>query len=262
MEINKNKEALKKSYRALKPYSEKYKFDFERFLFSLDLLFPKTSIGGKKILDIGSGIGIMAIALKNLGAQVTGADKFIFPDEEENFYTVANFKKLKRIWDESGFNVVQTDISVGKLPFGDNSFDIIICDATVEHLDWSPKDLFREVHRVLNSEGLFLVTTPNLANLLRRLRFLFGRSPNWDIESFFNSARNFRGHRREFTLNELVKMLEWSSFKIITQKTKNIFINPKRIFNPRKIFAQLCGIISYFFPSMREMIYVLAQKGK
>ncbi len=260
MEKNKTKESLKKSYQILCPFSERYKVDFKRFLFSLNLLVLEQNIQGKKILDVGSGIGIMAIALKNLGAQVTGVDKFIFPDEADNCYAISDFNKLKHIWDENNFKVIKTDVAEEKLPFNDDYFDFIICDATIEHLNSSPKDLFAEVYRILKRNGLFLVTTPNLANLLKRLRFLFGRSPDWDIGDFFHRGPDFRGHRREFTLNELVKMLEWSSFEIVKKKTRNIFSDPKRLFMPRKITSQLCSIMSFPFPSMREMIYVLAKK--
>ncbi len=224
MEKNKVNEFLEKSYQILQPFSEKYKIDFKRFLFSLNLLVPEQDIRGKKILDIGGGIGIMAIALKNLGAQVTITDKFIFPDESKNCYTISNFDKLKHIWDENRIEVVRADVAKDKLPFNDNYFDIVTCDATIEHLDMSPKILFEEVRRILKGNGLFLVTTPNLADLLRRLRFfLLGRSPHWDLKDFFDSGSNFRGHRREFTLDEVSKMLEWSFFRVLQKNNKNVF---------------------------------------
>lgn len=260
MEKNNINESLRESYSTLTPFSQKYRGDFKRFLFSLNLLFP-LGIKGKKILDIGSGIGIMAIALKNLGAEVTGVDKFIFPDERENFYSIFDFEKMKSIWEENSFKVVKSDIAYEKLPFSDGDFDIVICDATIEHFDNSPKDLFKEVHRVLKNKGLFLVTTPNLASLLKRLRFfIFGRSPNWDLKDFFESGPNFKGHRREFTLLEMVKMLKWSSFGVLDKKTKNIFFNPKKFFLSRKIAEQFCCLLSQPFPAMREMIYILAKK--
>lgn len=261
MEKNKIKEALEKSYRILEPFSEQYKIDFKRFLFSLNLLVSEQTIKGKKILDIGGGIGIMAIALKNLGAQVTIADKFIFPDELKNCYTISNFDKLKNIWDENSIEVIRVDVVKDKLSFNDNYFDIVTCDATIEHLDISPKILFEEVRRILKDNGLFFITTPNLADLLRRLRFfLLGRSPHWDLRDFFESGSNFRGHRREFTSGEVLKMLEWSSFSVLQKKNKNVFFNPSSFFHKQKIFAQISSILSWPFFSMREMVYVLAKK--
>lgn len=254
------KEALEKSYETLRPFSDKYRNDFRRFLISLKLLASKTKIEGKKILDVGSGIGIMVSALNNLGGDASGVDKFIFPEESENFYSIEDFNSLKDIWEKKNIKIINADISAEKLPFDDGQFDIVICDATIEHLNESPKRLFREVNRILKNGGLFLVTTPNFASLLKRLRFLFGRSPNWDINDFFKSGSNFRGHRREFTISEIIRMLEWSSFEIIKKKTKNIFFNLKKLFSLKKSPAQICGFLSYPFLSMRDMIYVVARK--
>jgi SAM-dependent methyltransferase len=259
--MSKTEEALKKSYQLFEPFSRQYKVDFRRFLFSLDLLSSYNAIKGKRILDIGSGIGIMVCALDNLGAHVAGVDKFIFPGERQNFYTISDFEKLQSIWQRGQIKIIKSDILNEPLPFPEKTFDVIISDATIEHLSDSPKNLFYEIHRVLKKEGLVLITTPNLANLLRRLRFfLLGRSPHWDLKEFFESGSNFRGHRREFTSSELVKMLKWSSFEIVNKAVKNVFFNPNRFLHKQKIFAQISGILSWPFSSMRDMIYVLAKK--
>lgn len=252
---------LEKVYKLFGPFSVQYKIDFKRFLISLNLLSSFGAIKNKKILDVGSGIGILVGALNVLGADAVGVDKFIFNDEKQNFYTVTDFKKLESIWQGAGIKIIKSDIVNEPLPFPDETFDAVISDATIEHLPDSPKDLFLEIRRVLKKDGLFLVTTPNLANLLRRLRlFLLGRSPNWDIRDFFESGSNFKGHRREFTLSELIKMLEWSSFTVIQKSTKNIFFGFRRFLRRKNFFAQLCSTLSIPLSAAREMIYVLAKK--
>lgn len=256
-----NKAALEEIYQLFGSFSVQYKIDFKRFLISLNLLSSLGVIKNKKILDVGSGIGILVGALRALGADAVGVDKFIFDDERQNFYTVTDFKKLESIWREGKIKIIKSDIVNESLPFPDETFDVVISDATMEHLPDSPKDLFLEVRRVLKKNGLFLATTPNLANLLRRLRFfLLGRSPNWDIKDFFESGSNFRGHRREFTLNEVVNMLEWSSFMIIQKNVKNVFFGFGRFFQRKNFFAQLCSAFSLPLFTTREMIYVLAKK--
>ncbi|MEK9183280.1 MAG: class I SAM-dependent methyltransferase [Patescibacteria group bacterium] len=253
--------ALEKIYRLFGHLSFQYKIDFKRFLISLNLLSSLGAIKGKKILDVGSGIGILVGALGILEADAVGVDKFIFQDEKQNFYTISDFKKLESIWQEGKIKIIKSDIVNEPLPFPDETFDVVVSDATIEHLPDSPKDLFLEVRRVLKKDGFFLVTTPNLANLLRCLRFfLLGRSPNWDVKDFFESGSNFKGHRREFTLDEVVKILEWSFFAVLQKNTRNVFFSLGRFFQRKNFFAQLCSTLSIPFSRRREMIYVLAKK--
>lgn len=255
------KAVLEEIYQLFGHLSVQYKIDFKRFLISLNLLLSLGAIKDKKILDVGSGIGILVGALSNLGADAVGIDKFIFQDEKQNFYTISDFKKLESIWQKGKIKIIKSDIVNESLPFPDETFDVVVSDATIEHLPDSPKDLFLEVRRVLKKNGLFLVTTPNLANLLRRLRFfLLGRSPNWDIKDFFEDGSNFRGHRREFTLGEVVNMLERSSFMVLQKNVKNVFFGFSRFFQRKNFFAQLCSAFSLLLFTTREMIYVLAKK--
>ena len=49
--------------------------------------------------------------------------------------------------------------SAYKLPFGDNTFDMIICSEVLEHLH-EYKEAINEVHRVLKPGGKFLASVP------------------------------------------------------------------------------------------------------
>ncbi len=110
------------------------------------------------------------------------------------------------------------------------------------------------------SNRYVLISTPNLATLVKRLRFIIGRSPFWDIKDYFEKSNKFLGHRREFTAKELKIMLELSGFEVVEIKSSNTFLNIKRFMNPKKIIAQLCSIISLPFKDMHEMIFIIAKK--
>ncbi|MBI4059670.1 class I SAM-dependent methyltransferase [Candidatus Giovannonibacteria bacterium] len=256
-------DALPRAYRTLTPWSDIYTFDFRRFLNSLKILEREAGpLAGKKVLDLGSGIGLMIKTLNLLGAEAMGVDKLVFSSEPASIYSVKNFEKLETLWRENGIKVFKSDLAFENLPFGDESFDVAICDATIEHLPVAPKHLFSEARRILRKDGLFLVTTPNIASLWKRIRFLLlGRSPNWDLKDYFENWNNFRGHSREFTKKELREMLEWSGFKIISLETKNVFRNEKRFFskNPQKVMSQVFEFLSAPFPGARDTIYALAK---
>ncbi|MBI2603992.1 MAG: methyltransferase domain-containing protein [Candidatus Harrisonbacteria bacterium] len=253
------KETLRSVYRDLGSFSEPYEVDFKRFLYSLELLGKRNLIRGKRILDLGCGVGIMALALRKLGADASGVDKFIFPSAPGNQYRIADMKALQRIWEKHGLVVAEHDI-LTRLPFADGTFDAVISDATIEHLLHSPKGLFVEVHRVLAPKGVFLVTTPNFANLLRRVRFMFGRSPMWDLKDYFDRGEHFTGHRREFTIGELRTMLKWTGFSVPLITAKNSFFNWRRLLHPQKALAHIAALLSMLLPKMKEMIFALAMK--
>ena len=52
-----------------------------------------------------------------------------------------------------------------RMPFVDESFDLIVCLWVLEHLK-DPVDAFREVRRVLRPRGHFVFVTPNMRNPL------------------------------------------------------------------------------------------------
>jgi len=119
---------------------------------SLKSVLPK-SLKRKRALDIGSGIGRIALALAQLGAAVTAVD-----------ISGAMLKLLKkRIHKEKlavSVNTVQS--SSDNLPFGDDSFDIVTCFGLLEHL---PEEVRRqtmfEAFRVMKPKGKFFVVVNN-----------------------------------------------------------------------------------------------------
>jgi SAM-dependent methyltransferase len=71
-----------------------------------------------------------------------------------------------------------------QLPFCDEIWDAAISFELVEHLI-EPAGLLSEVSQVLRSVGVFVVSTPNLADVFSRIIFLFGYNPfNYDPSAY------------------------------------------------------------------------------
>jgi SAM-dependent methyltransferase len=78
---------------------------------------------------------------------------------------------------QDGVKVAIANLNSEKLPYQNDTFDIVTCTEVVEHLEHY-RETIQEAYRVLKSGGTFVVTTPNILNLKSRIRFL--------IFGFFN----------------------------------------------------------------------------
>jgi SAM-dependent methyltransferase len=74
--------------------------------------------------------------------------------------------------------------SIDSLPFPDESFDVVVCDNVLEHLD-QPARVFSEVRRVLRPGGVFLGKTPNRYHYMP---LVARATPLW-FHRFVNRAR-------------------------------------------------------------------------
>jgi SAM-dependent methyltransferase len=97
------------------------------------------------------------------------------------------------------------------LPFGDASFDVVLCLEVLEHL-FAPHDAAREMLRVLRPGGALLATVPNAAYWRRRLDLFFlGRvNPLGDALSVREPWRD--PHIRFFNRSTFRRMLVQAGF--------------------------------------------------
>ena len=73
--------------------------------------------------------------------------------------------------------------------------------------------LLTDCHRLLNAQGLLLVSVPNVANITVRLSLLFGR--------FEYTERSIldKTHLRFFTRKSVRRMIEKAGYEIVAEKT-------------------------------------------
>ena len=111
--------------------------------------------------------------------------------------------KQTRALERKGYKVTSIDISKEyekcrivdlnkKLPFKDNSFDLIWCSEVIEHLK-SPEFTVNEFRRVLRKGGKMVLTTPNSYCWIFKFLYLFGLTPKQlqreDHTYFFNEKQ-------------------------------------------------------------------------
>ncbi|MBQ8982338.1 MAG: class I SAM-dependent methyltransferase [Lachnospiraceae bacterium] len=125
---------------------EKYFFDVVTKYYYLDYVRQ-----GDKVLDIGAGTGRLSIACYDKGAKVTAVDT------SESMLDV-----LLQKASEIETVIVQDE----KLPFSDDSFDVVVsCDAMIHFMDW--EKFFEEHVRVLKRGGYIVYNMYNAEHLKR-----------------------------------------------------------------------------------------------
>jgi len=151
------------------------------------------------VLEIGCGNGVVLHHVAGRCRRITGIEI------SENRCRVAeeNLAGLDR-----PVEIIHADIERG-IPMPDGSFDAIVWADVIEHV----VDLFeamREVSRLLAKDGVLITSTPNIAYLPRRLRFLFGSFPGTSATREGFDVRPGEmydgGHLHYFTHSSLKKL--------------------------------------------------------
>lgn len=94
--------------------------------------------------------------------------------------------------------------SAEKLPFAENSFDLILFYETIEHVE-NPKDCLKEVKRILKKDGTLILTMDSGSLLFRIAWFIWENS----------KGKIWQGaHLHPFHHTELEHLIRSSDFKI------------------------------------------------
>jgi predicted SAM-dependent methyltransferase len=118
------------------------------------------------------------------------------------------------------------DVERDRFPYGDNYFDTLLACELLEHLNHDPMHMLIEAHRVLKPNGALVLTTPNAASWTslhsiltdRENPYLFSHYPN-PLKS--QTEPGLR-HVREFTANEVVRIMTSAGFEVDTLITEDI----------------------------------------
>jgi len=152
---------------------------------------------GARVLDAPCGDGSLTAALAAAGYDAHGIDAV---DSGGSSTLGAAF----RLGDLNG-----------PLPWPDRFFDAALSIEGIEHLE-NRFAFLRELHRVLAPGATLLVTTPNIASLRSRVRFLGSSFYHRDTRPLREAARHPLHHIALATLADLRYALHTSGFRLTT----------------------------------------------
>lgn len=176
----------------------------------------RKGIRGGKVLDIGTGSGLLAIELakaKGCNFDITGIDI------SENMIRKARANAEQAGVEDKLRFLVST---AAALPFADNSFDLVISYASLHHW-FEPVAVFNEVERVINKTGSAIIRD----NKRVYQNFLW-KSIIWFISRFMNKRHRENWPKAilaSYTIPEVKGILRQTRLKDYRVSSDFVFID-------------------------------------
>lgn len=110
------------------------------------------------------------------------------------------------------------NVETDRLPYPDDHFDVVLFCEVLEHLTNDPLAALMEIRRVLKPGGRLVLTTPNAACANNVLKIVQGKS----VYDRYSAYGPYGRHNREYTADEVAKLLELTGFSVTTWFTANV----------------------------------------
>ena len=168
----------------------------------LDLINQYAPLAGRRILDVGCGLGMYVRKMRHFSPDVHGVD--IDPE-----------RVAKASQDLPNIQVAPAE----KLPFPDDYFDVILSHEVIEHVG-DDGQAIREAYRCLNPGGRLVIFAPNRLYFFEThgiylgKRYIFGNIPfvNWLPNPL---RRRLAPHVRAYTISGIRHLLAGLPGRII-----------------------------------------------
>lgn len=197
-----------------------------------------------KVLEIGCDSGLFSLIFKGKFQSVDYQAVEVSPERMKT--AVAR-----------GIKVTAVDIDKEKLPFADNSFDLVLLTEVIEHLS-NPLLILSEIRRVVKPAGNVIVSTPNSVGLFARYNHLIGVAPHNPV--FLDDINSRKGkygaHRFELTISQCKELLEKNGYKI--EQTAFSRFNHQR----RGLIVKIIERLSLLKPTRSDMMIFKCQVVK
>lgn len=191
-----------------------------------------------RILDLGCGQGHITSIVKRScpDIEISGLDYSVSAIE----YAVDHFPEV--------------DFAVGdayECPYGENYFDIIICNNLWEHVP-DPLFLLSRIKRILKPSGFLIISTPSRYRMGNLLRVLLGKPVK------FMSKH----HVTEYSIGQVVEQLRYGGFNVVETLSKPIKSGGGIMFRLVKSMFSFLLSITRSHHQLESTVFFLAESIK
>jgi 2-polyprenyl-3-methyl-5-hydroxy-6-metoxy-1,4-benzoquinol methylase len=204
-----------------------------------------------RLLDYGAYFGNFALMFAELGYTVDAIDAYreymtaLHPIVD--LLSAAGVRPLD-------FDVVGRDLHA----VAPATYDVIVCMGVVEHIPHTPRVLLEALDRVLKPGGVLVLETPNLAHLYNRQKLARGEAVMTPIAQQYYAMLPFEGHHREYTVGEVVWMMEQLGYQVLVTELFNYSAYGGGTLAGRDVTNHWRMVAD---PTMREIILVVSRKA-
>ena len=207
-------------------------------------------VTGGRVLDVGAYFGNFSLLFARLGFTVDAVDAF-------GSYAPA-LDGPTAVLRAAGVRLLDfADVGRELEQIAEAQYDVVLCTGVIEHIPHTPRYLLEALDRVLRAGGALVLDTPNLVHIYNRQKLARGESVFADMRAQYYTARPFEGHHREYTMAELVWMLEQLGHTDLRVEAFNYSIYEQATLRGRDVINHWAMVKD---PAMREYLMTVSTK--
>lgn len=192
-----------------------------RFVSTLQRI-PPAQRSTDQLLELGSLSHIAPAIKKYCGYGAVHCADFWTDDEKVSHETVTQKHLTNGQPAEShSFELRNFNVERDVFPYQDGQFHVVICCELIEHLQSDPMHMLWECNRVLESNGWFVLTTPNIASCRAIEGLLVGCAPY--LLAQYNVRETADQHNREYAPYEIGVALAAAGFEVVELETEDVW---------------------------------------
>lgn len=191
-------------------------------------------VRGKDVLDVGASPFYLLYQAGAKGARSCHGTYYANDDHP--------LKDVGTVHSAHGdIHIHHSDIEHDRLPFADDSFDLITACEILEHLENFPANFASEVTRVLRPGGTLLITVPNVCRIANVAKLILQKN----IYMKYRPDPTGR-HKHEFTQAEVRALFDYMGFDVVRAGFIPYSTSPKRFMRPvNRVVGSVPGLRGY-----------------